>query len=46
MPSYGVSGLFQRAEDSFAHGLNERVPVNEIAPAVAHWRTLVTELSK
>jgi acetylornithine deacetylase/succinyl-diaminopimelate desuccinylase-like protein len=46
MPSYGVSGLFQRAEDSFAHGLNERVPVAEIAPAVAHWRTLVTELSK
>ena len=46
MPSYGVSGLFQRAEDSFAHGLNERVPVSEIAPAVAHWRTLVTELSK
>ena len=46
VPSYGVSGLFQRAEDSFAHGLNERVPVNQIAPALAHWRTLVTELSK
>ncbi len=46
MPSYGVSGLFQRSEDSFAHGLNERVPVNQIAPALAHWRTLVTELSR
>jgi acetylornithine deacetylase/succinyl-diaminopimelate desuccinylase-like protein len=46
IPSYGVSGLFQRAEDSFAHGLNERVPVNQIAPAVAHWRTLITELSR
>jgi acetylornithine deacetylase/succinyl-diaminopimelate desuccinylase-like protein len=46
MPSYGVSGLFQRADDSFAHGLNERVPISQIAPALAHWRTLVTELSK
>jgi acetylornithine deacetylase/succinyl-diaminopimelate desuccinylase-like protein len=46
MPSYGVSGLFQRAEDSFAHGLNERVPVSQIAPAIAHWRTLITELAK
>ena len=26
VPSYGVSGLFQRAEDAFAHGLNERIP--------------------
>jgi acetylornithine deacetylase/succinyl-diaminopimelate desuccinylase-like protein len=46
MPSYGVSGLFQRSEDSFAHGLNERIPVAEIAPALAHWRTLITELSR
>ena len=46
MPSYGVSGLFQRSEDSFAHGLNERIPVSQIAPALAHWRVLVTELSR
>ena len=46
IPSYGVSGLFQRSEDNFAHGLNERVPVSQIAPALAHWRTIVTELSR
>ncbi len=46
MPSYGVSGLFQKAEDSFAHGLNERVPVAQIAPALAHWRSIVMDLSK
>jgi acetylornithine deacetylase/succinyl-diaminopimelate desuccinylase-like protein len=46
MPSYGVSALFQRSEDSFAHGLNERIPVAEIEPALAHWRTLITELSR
>lgn len=46
VPSYGVSGLFQRSEDNFAHGLNERVPVSQIAPALAHWRTIVIELSR
>jgi acetylornithine deacetylase/succinyl-diaminopimelate desuccinylase-like protein len=46
MPSYGVSGLFQKAEDSFAHGLNERVPVGQIAPALAHWRSILMDLSK
>ena len=46
MPSYGVSGLFQRGEDSFAHGLNERVPVAQIAPALAHWRSIIVDLSK
>jgi acetylornithine deacetylase/succinyl-diaminopimelate desuccinylase-like protein len=46
MPSYGVSGLFQKAEDSFAHGLNERIPVAEIAPALAHYRSIITDLSK
>lgn len=46
MPCYGVSGLFMRSEDEFSHGLNERVPVAGIEPALAHWRTLLTELSK
>jgi acetylornithine deacetylase/succinyl-diaminopimelate desuccinylase-like protein len=46
VPSYGVSGLFQRAEDSFAHGLNERVPVAAIAPALAHWRSILVDISK
>lgn len=46
IPSYGVSGLFQRSQDSFAHGLNERVPVAQIAPALAHWRSIVVDMSK
>ena len=46
VPSYGVSGLFMRAEDGFAHGLNERIPVAEIAPALAHWRSILTDLSR
>jgi acetylornithine deacetylase/succinyl-diaminopimelate desuccinylase-like protein len=46
IPSYGVSGLFMRSEDLFIHGLNERIPVAAIAPALAHWQTLITDLAK
>jgi acetylornithine deacetylase/succinyl-diaminopimelate desuccinylase-like protein len=46
IPSYGVSGLFMRGDDVFIHGLNERIPVAAIAPALVHWRTLITELAK
>src|SRR3546814_17775935 len=46
VPSYGVAGLFSKASDSFAHGLNERVSVDAIAPALAHWDSLRRDLSK
>src|SRR3546814_703180 len=46
VPSYGVAGLFSKASDSFAHGLNERVPVAAIEPALAHWDSLLRDLSK
>jgi acetylornithine deacetylase/succinyl-diaminopimelate desuccinylase-like protein len=46
IPSYGVSGLFMKEADMFAHGLNERVPVSAIEPALTHWRVLITELAK
>ncbi len=45
IPSYGVSGLFIRAEDAFAHGLNERVPEAAIAPALRHWEVLISRLA-
>ncbi|PZN94731.1 MAG: hypothetical protein DCF31_08805 [Alphaproteobacteria bacterium] len=46
IPSYGVSGLFMKESDAFAHGLNERIPVSAIAPALVHWRALLTELAR
>ncbi len=46
VPSYGVAGLFSKASDSFAHGLNERIPVSAIPPALAHWDSLLRDLSK
>ena len=45
IPSYGVGGLFMRAEDDFAHGLNERVPAAAIAPALQHWETILRRLA-
>lgn len=45
IPSYGVSSLFMRSEDSFAHGLNERVPVDGIDKAVEYYNILIRALA-
>jgi carboxypeptidase PM20D1 len=45
IPSYGVSSLFIRSEDAFAHGLDERVPSSAIAPALGHWEILLRRLA-
>jgi carboxypeptidase PM20D1 len=46
VPSYGVSPMFMKPSDSFAHGLNERAPVGEIGPAVTFYRTVLRELAR
>lgn len=46
VPSYGVSSLFMKAEDGFAHGLNERVPVAGIAQSLEQWDAVVRALAK
>ncbi len=46
VPTYGVSGSFMKKSDDFAHGLDERMPVAAIDGAVAHWESLVRELSR
>lgn len=46
VPSYGVSGLFMKDSDEFAHGLNERVPVAAIDGALAHWDSLLKSLAR
>jgi acetylornithine deacetylase/succinyl-diaminopimelate desuccinylase-like protein len=35
-----------KSSDSFAHGLNERIPVGEIAPAITFYKRVITELAK
>jgi len=46
IPSYGVSPLFIKDSDRFAHGLNERIPVDGVRPSVAYLLSLFTDLSK
>lgn len=46
IPSYGVSGLYMRPSDDFAHGLNERVPVSALDGDLDHWHVLLTELTR
>jgi hypothetical protein len=38
-------GMFIREEDSFAHGLNERVPVRSFYGALEYWDILLRELA-
>ena len=46
IPSYGVSPIFIKDSDRFSHGLNERVPVDNVAPSIAYMLSLFTDLSK
>ena len=46
VPSYGVSGIFMRPKDEFAHGLNERVPLDTFDGALLQWRSLLKDLSR
>jgi len=46
VPSYGVGSLFMRAEDGFAHGLNERAPVGGIPSALRQWASVLKALAK
>ncbi len=46
VPAYGVSGLFMKSSDDFAHGLNERAPVDAIDGDLAHWESLLKDLAR
>jgi len=46
IPSYGISPIFMKDSDKFSHGLNERVPVDDISPSIAYMLSLLTDLSK
>lgn len=45
IPTYGTTGLFSRSEDSFAHGLNERVLVSAFYDAIDHWTLVLKDLA-
>ena len=45
IPSYSVTGIFINPKDSFAHGLNERIPKISIPQSLIFWRSMVEELA-
>jgi carboxypeptidase PM20D1 len=45
IPTYGVSGIFIKSSDVFAHGLDERVPVASFFDALEYLHILLTELT-
>ena len=45
IPTYGVSETFIKDSDSFAHGLNERLPVKSFYDGLQHWYILLKELA-
>jgi len=46
VPSYGVSPSFGKANDSFSHGLNEKLLATEVPAALDFWHSLLTKLAK
>lgn len=44
--SYGISPLFIKPTDHFSHGLNERIPIDNIKPSIGYLVLLVSSLSK
>lgn len=44
--SYSISPLFSKPSEEFAHGLNERTPLSNIANGIAYYVSLFTTLSK
>jgi acetylornithine deacetylase/succinyl-diaminopimelate desuccinylase-like protein len=46
VPSYGASPIFIKESEDFAHGLNERVPVSNIAPGIDYYLSLLPALTK
>jgi acetylornithine deacetylase/succinyl-diaminopimelate desuccinylase-like protein len=46
VPSYGVSPTFAKPNDSFAHGLNEKLLASEVPAALDFWHGLLTKLAQ
>jgi carboxypeptidase PM20D1 len=46
VPCYGVDPSFAKPNDTFAHGLNERLLASEVPAALNFWHSLLTRLAK
>jgi len=45
IPTYGVGGVFIMDSEEFAHGLNERIRVNEFYKGLTYWDVLIRALA-
>lgn len=45
IPSYSLTGIFINPKDSFAHGLNERIPKASVRQSLLFWRALLSQLA-
>ncbi len=45
IPTYGVGGVFVMGSEEFAHGLNERIRVNEFYSGLTYWDVLIKALA-
>jgi acetylornithine deacetylase/succinyl-diaminopimelate desuccinylase-like protein len=45
IPTYGVGGVFIMESEEFAHGLNERIRVNEFYNGLVYWEALIKALA-
>ena len=45
IPTWAVSGMFMNPNDMFAHGLNERAPIDGFYGALDHWSIILRELA-
>jgi acetylornithine deacetylase/succinyl-diaminopimelate desuccinylase-like protein len=45
LPTWGVGGIFMNPRFMFAHGLNERVPIDSFYGALDHWSIIIKELA-
>ena len=45
IPTWAVSGVFMDPDEMYAHGLNERVPIEAFYGALDHWSVILRELA-
>ncbi len=45
IPTWAVSGLFMDPDEMYAHGLNERAPIDSFYGALDHWSIILRELA-
>jgi acetylornithine deacetylase/succinyl-diaminopimelate desuccinylase-like protein len=46
VPSYGIDASFTKPDDTFAHGLNEKLPASEVEAGLEFWHRVLVELAK